>query len=323
MPLLPPSLAKARLWFWYPRAYGDSIDQAAQMPDLVGPAPAFGDTDPAAQMSDLVGALSLSPSPTDSKFEGVDPVSLGLRILGSRLQELDIRALLTPDLFPFGTDSTPWTYMRHLKVEFYACAPDGRWYFSGPKGEDPFPTGYAIIPEEHYPPGQQDDDAVHALLSDEEEENKSGDELYLLRKPDMFRILPIADRINPLLLAFALSLHRMPSLQDAELFTWLTWLPSEQRAEEYEGSKDVPPSWGEYEFPTVLFRWGVRYDAPRGDAPGVDGKGKVIWQVGESWRPADEVVEAFGKLVGGDRERIEWRGFEFVQNRLGDDEEFD
>lgn len=34
-----------------------------------------------------------------SEFEGMDPVSFGLRSLGSRLEELDIRALVTSDLF--------------------------------------------------------------------------------------------------------------------------------------------------------------------------------------------------------------------------------
>lgn len=89
------------------------------------------------------------------------------------------------------------------------------------------------------------------------------------RQPDMFRVLPIAERINPLLLAFASSLRRedMPSLQDAELFTWLTWRPSEKRAREYEGSDDGPPS---AEDEVVLFRWGARYEVPD-----YGGKGKV------------------------------------------------
>lgn len=30
---------------------------------------------------------------------GADPVSLGLRALAARLEELDVRALVTPDLF--------------------------------------------------------------------------------------------------------------------------------------------------------------------------------------------------------------------------------
>ena len=87
----------------------------------------------------------------------------------------------------------------------------------------------------------------------------------------MFRIRPIAEHVNPLLLAFASSLQRMPSLQDAERFTWLTWRPSKERAEQYEGSDEVPPSLG-VEGISIMFRWGVRYEA---SAARGDGKGKV------------------------------------------------
>lgn len=292
MPLLP-SLTKARLWFWKPNAYGDGMDQAAQMPDLVG----------------------ASPSPLANEFEGIDPVSLGLRELGRRLEELDICALITPDLFP--SNGPSWSYIRHLKVEFHPCAPDGRWYFSGPRGENPYTTGFAITREEHYPPspGKEDDDEIHELMSDEEDEYWGDEGIYNTRQPEMFRILPIAERINPLLLAFALSLPRqkMPSLQDAELFTWLTWRPSMERVEEYEGSDEVPPTSDEED--TVMFRWGVRYEAP---AVGGDGKGKVTWQVGEDWRPDAETIKAFEDLVGGDGENMEWKAFEFLERRKQD-----
>ena len=309
MPLLPSSLAKVRLWFWRPSSHGDEMDQAAQMPDLVG------------------------SSSTNEEFEDMDPVSLGLRDLGSRLEELDVRALITPDLFPSGGLS--WPHMRHLKVEFHPCAPDGRWYFSGPRGEDPHQTGFAITQgeKEHYPPppGQEDDDdndeKTDELMSHEEEEY-SGDapDIYDLRSPDMFRLRPIAERINPLLLAFASSLQRgqkMPALRDAELFTWLTWRPSKERAEEYEGSDDVPPT--SYEDETVIFRWGVRYEAAPAVGGGGDGKGKVTWQVGEDWRPEKRVIKAFEHLVGGDgdgEKNMEWKAFEFVEEREQDPEDY-
>ncbi|KAI0121046.1 hypothetical protein BJ170DRAFT_646067 [Xylariales sp. AK1849] len=292
MPLLPSTLTKARLWFWKPNPRGDDTDQAAQMPDLVG-----------------------ASSSSTSEFEGMDPVSLGLRSLGSRLEELDIRALITPNLFHDGGDdsvtasSLSWPHMQHLKVEFHPCAPDGGWYFSGPRNEDPHPTGFAVTREEHYPPGQEDIDETHELLSREEDEFTGEDEMYLDRLPDMFRTLPIEERINPLLLAFASSIQRqnMPTLQDAELFAWLTWQPSEERTQEYEGSDDAPAS---AEDGAVLFRWGVRYDAPTGDR-----KGKVTWQVGEDWRPSDEIMRAFEHLVGVDGENMKWEAFEFVEER--------
>ncbi|KAJ5153567.1 uncharacterized protein N7482_010045 [Penicillium canariense] len=86
----------------------------------------------------------------------------------------------------------------------------------------------------------------------------------------------------------------MPALRDAELFTWLTWRPSKERAKEYEGSNDVPLT--SYEEETVMFRWGV----------------------GEDWRPEDGVIKAFEDLVGGDGENMEWKAFEFVEEREQD-----
>lgn len=296
MPLLPSSLTKVRLWFWQTNSY-DNQDQAVQMPDLVG------------------APLS---SPSTSEFEDMDPVSLGLRDLGSRLEELDVIALITPDLFLSSADGLLWPRMLHLRVEFHPCAPNGSWYFSGPRGENPHATGFAITREEHYPAGRLEyDDETHAVWSDEEEEYWGDEGIYEHYTPDMFRIRPIVERINPLLLAFASSLQRqkMPSLQDAELFTWLTWRPSKERVHEYEGSDEVPPTSDEEE--TVMFRWGVRYDAPKGD-----GKGKVTWQVGEDWRPEDEVIAAFGDLVGGDGENMEWKAFEFMEQREQDMEAF-
>ncbi|KFY17888.1 hypothetical protein V492_00312 [Pseudogymnoascus sp. VKM F-4246] len=296
MSLLPSSLTKVRLWFWTPNPRGDEADQAAQMPDLVG--------------------VSSSPSSTN-EFDGMDPVSLGLRALGSPLEELDICALITPDLFPSGGDGLSWPQMRHLKVEFYPCSPDGSWYFSGPRGEDPHATGFVIAREEHYPPGLEDDEETHALYSDEQDEYWGDEDIYDHRQPDMFRTLPIAERINTLLLAFASSLQRqkMPSLQDAELFTWLTWRPSEERAQEYERSDDAPLSTDDEE--TILFRWGVRYDAPKADR-----KGKVTWQVGEDWRPEDEVTAGFEDLVGKEGENMEWKAFEFTDDREVDVEAY-
>jgi len=297
LPLLPSSLTKARLWFWRPKAWGDEMDQAEQMPDLVG--------------------ASLSSSSSTNEFGDKDPVSLGLRDLGSRLEELDICAFITTDLFPSSSrDALQWSYMRHLSIEFHPCAPDGRWYFSGPRGEDPYPIGFAITREEHYPPGQEDDDETHQLMDDEEDKYwADAPDIYDLRQPDMFRIRPIAERINPLLLAFASSLQNMPSLQDADLFTWLTWRPSKVRAQEYEGSNEIPPT--SYIDELVMFRWGVRYEAP---AVGGDGRGKVTWQVGEDWRPEDEVIRAFEDLVGGEggKDNMEWEAFEFSGEREQD-----
>lgn len=263
-------------------------------------------------MPDLVGAS------TSGEFEHMDPVSVGLRELGSRLEELDIYAVITSDLFPSGAALT-WPHMQHLHVEFHPCGPDGRWYFSGPRGEDPYVKGFAITRAEHYPPDQENEEETHQVLSNEADEywGDGAEVLYDYRRPDVFRIRPIAERINSLLLAFAASLRRMPSLQDAELFTWLKWQPSEERAQEYKGSDEVPPTWADCQ--TVMFRWGVKYEAP---VVGGNRKGKVTWQVGKDWTPEDQVIRAFEDLVGKDEEDMEWTAFEFLEEREQDGEDY-
>ncbi|KAI0868225.1 hypothetical protein GGS24DRAFT_513698 [Hypoxylon argillaceum] len=302
MPMLPASLAKCRFWFWKAGQYGEDADQMVPMPDLVH---------------------ASSPSLLTSEFGDEDPVSIGLRELGSRLEELDIRALITPDLFGRTSDGTTgyptsWPRMRHLKVEFHPCSPNGNWYFSGPRGEDPHPKGFPITRDEHYPPSQEnsDDKETHDVWSREDDEYEGDEDMSLDRQPDMFRVLPIAERINPLLLSFVSSLQRenMPSLQAAELFTWLTWRPSEKRAQEYKVSDDAPPS---AEDEVVLFRWGVKYEAPENG-----GNAKVTWQIGESWRPSSQVISVFEDLVGDHGGRIEWKAFEYVGEREPDLEKY-
>ncbi|KAK8133573.1 hypothetical protein PG984_005585 [Apiospora sp. TS-2023a] len=229
--------------------------------------------------------------PPSSEFGGKDPVSLGLRHLGRRLEELDARALITPDLFASDRDDDDdgatdpnlpsWPNMRHLKVEFYPCAPDGRWYFSGPGGEDPHSDGgFAITKELHYPPIDdldEDDyeEELHTLWGDDEDEHNDSEceeRLWDCRHPDLFRTRPIAERIEPLLLAFASSIRResMPLLEDAELFAWLAWQPSEERARMYECSEGAPFVLPEEEIHiyAVQFRWGYGTRRRRGTAKG-------------------------------------------------------
>ncbi|KAK7976993.1 hypothetical protein PG988_004483 [Apiospora saccharicola] len=293
----------ARVW---EGPWRDSRIEFARGPHIYG-----NNTEQKSQMPDLVGTSSFSSS---SEFGGKDPVSLGLRHLGRRLEELDARALITPDLFASDRDDDDdgatdhnlpsWPNMRHLKVEFHPCAPDGRWYFSGPRGEDPHADGgFAITREAHYPPiddldEDEYDEELHTLWHDEQEEHDDSEceeRIWDCRRPDLFRTRPIAERIEPLLLAFASSIRResMPLLEDAELFSWLAWQPSVERARVYEGSEGAP------------------FLLPDED--------DHLWAVAEGWRPGQEVMRAFEDLVGGDDESVEWKGFEFVNQRSMDD----
>ncbi|KAL8288430.1 hypothetical protein RB597_000509 [Gaeumannomyces tritici] len=255
---LPESVVGMRLWCWRPDIYSCD-DQTRQLPNLTG----------------------------DDGEE--DPVSAALRTLAARLEELDARAILTPDLF---RQPVAWSRMRRLKVEFHPRSPDGTWYFAGPRGEDPLGAeGGFAVGEQHYPPAvasAEDDEIgdswpkVEGCLEDE-------------RAWDQFRTVPKRDKIKPLLLAFAAALQGMPALEEAELFARLCWRPSEKRLDEYQGAsgEGVP-----YDEEVLHFRWQVKY------VLGAHGeKGLLTWQVGD-WRPHERVSQAFEAVGGKDGIRL-------------------
>ncbi|RMZ82543.1 hypothetical protein DV738_g1687, partial [Chaetothyriales sp. CBS 135597] len=289
---LPSSLTKARLWFWMPNGFFSDDNQGLHLPDLIRPAEA-------------------------------DPLSLGLRTLASHLEDLDLRAILTPDLF---CSPLVWPRMKKLRVEFHPWSPDGTWYFVGPRGENPYPEGgYQIIPEEHYPPvgHQEEDDRMDEEFDDiqhgdyEFESQEAAEEPEKQFDTDVFRIEPFQEKLEPLLSAFAAALKGMPALEEAELFTYLGWRPSIERKAEYEDIDEEPFNRAR----RAIYRWGVSYKY----APGKDsaaGKRQVTWQVG-AWRPWESVAQLFDAL-GCDNRSVEtqWKPFKYMTIRrhpeLGD-----
>ncbi|KAL8377164.1 hypothetical protein RB595_008035 [Gaeumannomyces hyphopodioides] len=269
---LPEGVISMRLWCWQSDARSCD-NQTRRMPDLTG------------------GSEE-------------DPVSAALRTLAARLEELDARAVLTPDLF---RPPVAWPRMRRLKVEFHPWSPDGTWYFAGPRGEDPFGAeGGFAVGEEHYPP---------AVASAEDEEmDESWPEVEGCveeeRAWDQFRTVPKRDKIEPLLLAFAAALQGMPALEEAELFAHLSWQPSEERLFEHQSANgEAGVSYNEE---TPHFKWRVKY------VPGADGeKGLLTWQVGD-WRPHERVSQAFEAVGGKDGIQVEWKSFEFTEFREKD-----
>ncbi|KAH6843097.1 hypothetical protein B0I37DRAFT_383686 [Chaetomium sp. MPI-CAGE-AT-0009] len=269
---IPATLTKARLWFWQPSLAAEN-NQALAMPDLVAPAQQ-------------------------------DPLSVGLRALAAQLQELDLRAFVTEHLFPApeAPSSTQWSRMRRLTIEFHPLRPDGSWYFVGPRGEDPHPEGFAISEADHYPPLQTtaEDEEVDEQW---DEDPQGGEEVDFF--PDVFRTEPLAERIEPLLSGFAAAVKNMGALEDAELFAYLAWHPSESRADEYG---DEAP----YDCGNGVHRWGVRYLAGGNGGNGGEARqaqAVVQWQVGD-WRPSQGVLELFEDLG-----RQEWLDFEFGHER--------
>lgn len=269
---IPASLTRAALHFW-PFFSLPMDDQSVARPNLIHPA-------------------------------DKDPVSVGLRKLGAQLTLFDVRAVVTPDLFPSPEAPTDqqWSQMRRFRLEFHSLRPDGRWYFLGPGGEDPHDSeqgGYKISDTEHYP---RETDTDEDMDVDAEYDDNPDDEYdYHL---DMFRTEPCRERIEPLLAAFAKSLTRdnMPSLEDAEIFTHLWWHPSDDRGVE---GYDLPMKKGH--------RWGVKFIAGQkkkdGDAAAAPTPPVVQWQVGD-WRPSMEVLGLFESLG-----RQEWLDFEWDRYR--------
>lgn len=235
-------------------------------------------------------------------------MSVGLCRLGAQLSLFDVRAMVTPDLFPSAEASTnqQWSQMRRFRLEFHALRPDGRWYFVGPAGEDPHDSeqgGYKISDTDHYPRETDMDEDVE--VDAEYDDNPDDEYDYYL---DMFRIKPCRERIEPLLAAFAKSLTRdnMPNLEDAEICTHLWWDPSDDREIE--------------EYSLVLrngHRWGVKFIAGRGSKNQKDGDAAaatpipvVQWQVGD-WRPSEGIMSLFENLG-----RQEWLDLEWNRYRV-------
>jgi hypothetical protein len=279
---IPTSLTRVALHFW-PFFNLPKHDQSVARPNLIHPA-------------------------------DKDPVSVGLCKLGAQLTLFDVRAVITPDLFPSpeAPSEQQWSQMRRFRLEFHTLCPNGRWYFVGPGGEDPHDSeegGYKISDTEHYPPvsDTDKDENLHAEL--DANLGEAYDDGYNL---NMFRVEPCRERIEPLLAAFAKSLTRdnMPSLEDAEMFTHLWWAPSDEiEAKGYDLSMKKG------------HRWGVKFIAGRGSkrqksnaAAAAPRPPVVQWQVGD-WRPSQEVMSLFESLGPQEWLDVEWNKYRDTSGR--------
>ncbi|KAI9778755.1 MAG: hypothetical protein M1816_003908 [Peltula sp. TS41687] len=253
---LPAKLKSAKLHFGNVDELGDDMDQSKPIPDLVKP-------------------LSY------------DSLSSALRVFSQHLTELDLRICADSSLFwPSSQEAhaTPpsWPCLKRLRVEFHPASPSGVWYFQGPRGEGRQAVGYEVT-EQHYPPVEENE-------ADDEWDDVWSFEggRYENVAPDVFRTVPIDETIEPLLEAFAKALDSSRSLEEAELFTYLSWCPSEEREREYP---DPPLDEGKH-------RWGVRYLASGTSR-------RLEWQVGD-WRPSNALLQLFHG-VGRDQY---WRDLE-------------
>lgn len=239
-----------------------------------------------------------------------DPVSVGLCKLGAQLTLFDVRAVVTPDMFPSPEASSDqqWSQMRQFRLEFHTLCPDGRWYFAGPGGEDPHDSeqgGYKILDTEHYPRERDtnEDEDIHRELSD-----NFGEVCDDGWDVNMFRVEPQRERIEPQLAAFAKSLARdnMPSLDNAEMYTYLWWEPEDAIAAK---GYDLPMG--------KCHRWGVKFIAGRGGKKQKSDEAAataeptlpvVQWQVG-NWKPSREVMNLFESLGRQEWLDLQWNPY--------------
>ncbi|KAJ0166425.1 hypothetical protein CTA2_7414 [Colletotrichum tanaceti] len=137
-------------------------------------------------------------------------------------------------------------------------------HFVGPRGENSHPEGFVISEADHDPPLQitAEDKEVDEQW---DEDTQGGEEVDYF--PDVLRTEPLADRIEPMLSAFASAVKNMGALEDAELFAYLAWYPSKSRSDEYG---DEAP-----------------YDCENGML--------IQWQVGD-WRPSQSMLGLFEYL---------------------------
>ncbi|KAK3367512.1 hypothetical protein B0H63DRAFT_489341 [Podospora didyma] len=200
-----------------------------------------------------------------------DPLSGAVRVLSQHLVKLDLHVCGDSTLFwpANNTDLKPsWPRLKRLKVQFDPATPRGGWYFEGPMGEGRDDTRGFPITDEHYPPQQNN------------AEDRRWDELSISPDtdhqpcPEMFRINPINDAVEPLLTSFARALRQMPVLEEAELFTILIWHSNQEFLED-GGDLDDDSAEDEVEYSQ---RWGVKYTT----VP----QPRFVWKVGEEdWRP--------------------------------------
>lgn len=274
----PPALRKATLHFAAIQQYGPSGSrQDAPQPDLAHP-------------------------------HAFDPLSAALRAFSRNLVELDLRvqgdaALFWPAAGEQEEAAPAWPRLKALRVELHLALTDGSWLFCGPRGEGAGGAGF-VVGAEHYPPlGPSAADAeVDAAFA--EEGGLPSEE----GEPCCFRVVPVRERVEGVLGAFARAVARMPVLERAEVCVWLAWAPGEEMAEEYD--EDEAPFVEDEE---SLHRWGVEYKRVEG------GDGVVEWQVGD-WRPSEELLELFGSVNGGGEVEMVWKDFEYVHMRTLDGE---
>jgi hypothetical protein len=245
---IPKPLKRVSLDFLYPLDRTLEIHHGKALPDLV---------DPVAR----------------------DPFSSSLQIITTSLRELRIRAMVDESLFwPDNETNTFGPNLEIFEVMFHIARPDGKWFFSGPEGEGCNTSGYRVT-SKHYPPFETSKlDLEMDSLREERPFHSSGNANL------QFRIVPNDDNLNPLLEGFARTANRMWRLQEAMIWTPLTWHVPESCKDEF----------GRHQITESELLWGIAYAGP--DRPANRNSCRQIeWMVGE-WRPNQDLHKLFQQI---------------------------
>ncbi|KAK2875646.1 hypothetical protein FQN49_001544 [Arthroderma sp. PD_2] len=256
-------------------AFGNIMQKAATLPARIGRVKmfscygyAFSYHDETLPLPNLISPLSY------------DPFSSGLRIISQRVVDLAIRACVDRNLFwPLPNedkDEPPsWPYLKKLLVEFEPMSPSGTWYFQGPRGEGRETNTPFEVTQAHYPP-------VEENPQDEEWDDVWAEEggRWENFEPNMFRVVPIDEAIEPFLDAFVKALEKMPLLEEVELFTRLQFLPGKGVEKNYDEDGEGKG-----------YMWGLRYLLPKDS-----GRPLLEWHVGD-WRPSQSLLQRFHDIA--------------------------
>ncbi|KAI0599803.1 hypothetical protein F4775DRAFT_548352 [Biscogniauxia sp. FL1348] len=212
-----------------------------------------------------------------------DPLSSGIRMLSRSMTDLDLQICADKTLFwpspdEKGSDAPSWPHLERLKVRFHIISPSGAWYFQGPRGEGREPSKFEVG-QKNYPPLEDNETDRYW---DDVWDDEGGREENI--NPDMFRVVPNDEVIEPFLEAFARALGNMRAIKEAELSTSLVWYPSGERQ-----ARDYPDRPCEYLSHGT--RWGLKYSVEKGCR-------NLEWQVGD-WRPSESLHRLFRASCGG------------------------
>ena len=275
-------LKDANLDFMWPLKVADAMDQRIGMPNLVAPVP-------------------------------YDRFSSALRTLSLPLTRLRLQGAFDTTLFwPLNDNSSfpHWLNLKILNVSFHVAAPSGAWYFRG-LDPDPVTDGFGVTAAHHQP--------LTTTAEDEQVDREYDYPDWELPNDAQFRVLPVDELIVPFLTAFVKAAVQMPKLQEAALWSPLTFQPDDMG-----GGYDALEETSLCAYEKGKLAWGMVYTAPGtphklyGPAGTERSHARQIWWSVADWRPDCQLHPLFqtiGQATHGNK-LLEYRSDDDGQEGL-------